>query len=312
MVLGVLAQALDLAVDHGLLIANPARGSRRKAKAVKPRRTFLEADMVRDLLDAAGAWEAELPKHQRYGRRALLALLCLAGPRIGEAIRADRGDFDLPHSRWRIPESKTDAGRRRVELSAFLTDELRTHADAMKKLERPIGPKTPMFPTATGGRLSDSNIRTRLLVRAVEKAQAARGPDAMSFPPINPHGLRRTYASLALAAGQDPRFVMAQLGHTDARLTMSVYAQIIQRRSEDRALIWQLMRFADEPKRPPRARSFDPRNGTLSAGSSSGSHSSRSKRQPKTAPYARFPVDGRYWARTSDLQLVELALSQLS
>ena len=30
-------------------------------------RTFLEPDMVVDLLDAAGAWEHELPEHQRYG-----------------------------------------------------------------------------------------------------------------------------------------------------------------------------------------------------------------------------------------------------
>jgi integrase len=95
MVLGVLGQALDLAVDHGLLVANPSRGSGCKAKAAKPRRTFLEADMVRDLLDAAGEWEADVPAHQRYGRRALLALLCLAGPRIGEAINANRGDFDF-------------------------------------------------------------------------------------------------------------------------------------------------------------------------------------------------------------------------
>ena len=245
--------------------------------------------MVLALLDAAGAWEEKLPEHQRYGRRALLALLCLAGPRIGEAINADRGDFDLPHSRWRIPASKTGrlANQKRRSYGFALTDELRDHVEAVKvldkKLKRPGGPKAPMFPTATGGRLSDSNIRTRLLVRTVEKAEEARGPDAMSFPPINPHGGRRTYASLALAAGQDPRFVMAQLGHTDARFTLfSVYAQIIQRRSEDRALIWRLMRFADEPKRPPAGRSFDPRSDTLSGNGPSAPRRSTRSKQKKT------------------------------
>jgi hypothetical protein len=38
--------------------------------------------MVVDLLDVAGEWEASLPEHQRYGRRALLATLSIAGPRI--------------------------------------------------------------------------------------------------------------------------------------------------------------------------------------------------------------------------------------
>src|SRR5215216_1973008 len=65
---------------------------------------------------------------------------------------------------------------------------------------------------------------------------------------VTPHTLRRTFASLALAAGRDPRWVMGQLGHTDARLTLNVYAQVMQRHRVDEALIWQLMRFPDEPE----------------------------------------------------------------
>lgn len=70
---------------------------------------------------------------------------------------------------------------------------------------------------------------------------------------VTPHTLRRTFASLALAAGRDPRWVMAQLGHADARLTLSVYAplnvyaQVMQRQRIDEALVWQLMRFPAEP-----------------------------------------------------------------
>ena len=92
MVLGLLAQILDDAVEYGLLAANPARGRRRRMRERKSSRSFLEPDMVVDLLDAAGEWEASRPPHQRVGRRVLLALLCLAGPRVGEVIAADRGD----------------------------------------------------------------------------------------------------------------------------------------------------------------------------------------------------------------------------
>ena len=63
---------------------------------------------------------------------------------------------------------------------------------------------------------------------------------------LTPHTLRRTFASLALAAGRDPRWVMGQLGHTDARLTLNVYAQVMQRHRVEEGLIWQLMRFPDE------------------------------------------------------------------
>ena len=67
---------------------------------------------------------------------------------------------------------------------------------------------------------------------------------------------------------------MAQIGHTDARLTLSVYAQVVQRRQADVDLIAQLMAFASEatdvvatewplsdrwPKRRPRGRDPGPR-----------------------------------------------------
>ena len=51
--LGLLASILDVAVDHEILAANPARGRRRRLKATRPRRPFLEADEVQSLLAAA-------------------------------------------------------------------------------------------------------------------------------------------------------------------------------------------------------------------------------------------------------------------
>jgi hypothetical protein len=54
MMLDLLAQVLDDAVEYGLLSADPARGKRRRVKVPKAaRRTFLEPDMVVDLLDVA-------------------------------------------------------------------------------------------------------------------------------------------------------------------------------------------------------------------------------------------------------------------
>ncbi len=143
MVLGLLAQILDDAVDYKLLDANPARGKRRRMKVPKPSRSFLEPDMVVDLLDAAGQWEDALLEHQRYGRRALLALLLLSGgPRINEVILADRGELDIHSARWRIPEAKTPAGERDVELTAFTLDEMRAHL-----ARRPLTASSPLFPT---------------------------------------------------------------------------------------------------------------------------------------------------------------------
>jgi integrase len=51
--IGLLGTILDLAVEHGLLAANPARGRRRRLKAARPRRPFLEPDELQSLLEAA-------------------------------------------------------------------------------------------------------------------------------------------------------------------------------------------------------------------------------------------------------------------
>jgi integrase len=47
---------------------------------------------------------------------------------------------------------------------------------------------------------------------------------------LRPHGLRRTYASLRTACGDDPVFVSRQIGHEDVRFTLKVYAQSVKRR----------------------------------------------------------------------------------
>lgn len=237
MMLDLLAQILDDAVEYGLLDANPARGKRRRMKVAKASRGFLDPAGVMALLDVAGEWERTVPEHQRYGRRAFVALLTLAGLRIGEACALDVRDVDLHAGVIYVRAGKTEAADRTVDVTFLLADELRGHLAT----RRP-DPSGPLFPTRTGGRLNPSNIRTRLLATCVERAR----PRASSIPSrVTPHTLRRTFASLALAAGRNPRWVMAQIGHTDARLTLNVYAQVMDRRL-DPALVWTLMRFPDE------------------------------------------------------------------
>jgi integrase len=279
MVLDLLAQVLDDAVEYELLEVNPARGKRRRIKLPKPSRSFLEPDMVADLLDVAGAWERSLPEHQRYGRRALLATLCLAGPRISELLETSRGQLDLHAGELRLGK-KTPAGiGRHLELSAFLLGELRAHLAAVPAPLRDRGPRLPLFPTRTGGRLGDSNVRNRLIgspdgprrkgdakgvIARVNERRAAEGK--MLLPErVTPQTFRRTFASLCFFAGRDLRWVMGQLGHDDPTMTLGVYAQCMKRSRIDEALVWQLMRFPDEPERRPRRRAFSPTNSPTTA-----------------------------------------------
>jgi integrase len=69
------------------------------------------------------------------------------------------------------------------------------------------------------------------------------------------HGLRRTFASLRCACGDDVAYTSAQLGHTDPRFTLGVYTKAtnrrermaaIHRREYDRALVLALMTALDD------------------------------------------------------------------
>ena len=59
---------------------------------------------------------------------------------------------------------------------------------------------------------------------------------------VTPHKLRHTYASVLIALGRDPRYVMEQLGHTDPKFTLRVYAHAMRFSEEDRA---RLKAFAE-------------------------------------------------------------------
>src|SRR3954451_21847478 len=158
MVLDLLAQVLDDAVEYELLTANPARGKRRRLKVPKPARTFLEPDMVVDLLEVAQHWERSLPPHQRYGRRAFLATLCLAGPRISELTQTPVARLDIPAGCLQLGLQTPASIDRHLELSAFLIEELSAHMESLPgPLRKRYGSALPLFPTRTGGHLNPSN-----------------------------------------------------------------------------------------------------------------------------------------------------------
>ena len=42
--------------------------------------------------------------------------------------------------------------------------------------------------------------------------------------------MRRTFASILIARGDDPAYVMGQMGHASPAMTLSMYARAMQRR----------------------------------------------------------------------------------
>lgn len=254
-----LGQVLEVAVEYELVPRNVARGKRRRVKATTPQRSYLDrAEQVETLLAAAGDLDAGARSdYSRLGRRALLATLVFAGLRIGEALAVRWRDVDLASGRLRVGEAKTDAGVREVELLPALRDELAEHKGRVGDAR----PEALVFPTSKGGRQTATNVRKRVLGKAVEKAdERLAKEDASPLPErLTPHSLRRTFASLLFALGRTAPEVMDQLGHTDPKLALRIYARALRRDVGEDLRLRALVNGVDEPRRvphqPPAARS---------------------------------------------------------
>lgn len=215
-----LSQVLADAEEYELISANPAAGKRRRLKAAKPRRPWVEPEQLVALLQGA--------EDLLHGRgRPLLATLAGAGLRIGEALELRWRDVNIPRGTLTVGRSKTDAGIRVVDLTPALRDDLALWRDRSKH----GAPNDLVFPTLKGGVDNRQNVRRRLLLSAIEKANvtlAEAGIETIGV--VGLHGLRRTFASLRCAVGDDPAYTAAQLGHEDALFTLRTYTAAVKRR----------------------------------------------------------------------------------
>lgn len=215
--LKVLAMILDLAVEYGTLAgANPARGRRRRVKAPKVQRTWVEPEQLLALLEASGNLLGPA-----------VAVLAGAGLRVGEAVALNWSVVNLATGTLRVGEAKTEAGVRDVDLPGGLIEAL----SEAKARAGSIGPNDPVLTTRTGSRQTVTNVDHRLKT-AIAKANVQleqAGIEPISER-VSPHSLRRTYASLRAALRDDPVYIAEQLGHEDPTFTFRVYQKAAKRR----------------------------------------------------------------------------------
>jgi integrase len=241
--LSLLAQILELAVEYGHIDGNPASGKRRRLKAPQPRPAYLDsAEHLAAMLEAATDLDRsrELdvvdPRGRRYrmrpapptaGRRAAVAVLMFAGLRASEVGALLWRDIDLANGRIYIGRAKTDAGAREIDLLPLLQQELVEHKTAAVRR----GNDDPVFFASTGEPRNRHNLRQNVVAPIVKHADELleeRGGEPLPTG-ITPHKLRHTFASLLVALGNDPAYVMGQLGHTDPAFTLRVYTHMMRR-----------------------------------------------------------------------------------
>lgn len=223
--LNLLAQLLEVAVEYGHIPFNPARGRRRRLKAAQPKRTWLEPEQVKPLLDATVVGMRGGKTKPDLRMRALFATAICTGLRVGELLALRWREVNLAQARLTVTDSKTEAGRgREIDVWPELHDILAEHKHRTAHSQ----PQDYVFATRTGNADTRSNVAKRLK-RAVARANdALAGQEEPLIPQtLSPHSLRRTFASLLYLRGENPVYVMHQMGHTDPKLALRIYTKVM-------------------------------------------------------------------------------------
>jgi integrase len=130
---------------------------------------------------------------------------------------------DVHHERLIIEQAKTDAGRRQVDMTLDVVDELNAWRAEQERSTwtgscsrpRAVSPRTTSAPCLAGSsRRRTSAGRLAGLSRCLRSCRTH---------------CRRTYISLMLEAGAPLHYVMDQVGHEDSKTTLEIYAHVQKR-----------------------------------------------------------------------------------
>ena len=222
----IIHRALKDAVRWGRLARNPA-------DAADPPRSGQKSDGIQ-------SWDAPTMRRFLDASRAeddrlypLWVLLATTGMRRGEAVGLRWADVDLDSGRARVlqtlvqvgskvsvGEPKTTQGRRGLSLDPATVSVLREHRRRMAQERLLVGPDFNDL-----GLIFHKPDGTWLHPNAVSEVFLRRGA-SYGLPRLTLHGLRHTWATLALERGIHPNVVQERLGHSTITITLGIYSHV--------------------------------------------------------------------------------------
>ena len=154
--------------------------------------------------------------------RTMFAIAAMTGLRPGEVMGLQKGDLDFDQhvihvrrSSWlgRVQTVKSKASRAPVVMSGALAALLREYLATWKP-----NPEGFLFLNSRGNTFSQNYIVQKKLWPLL---------DALSIPRCGLHAFRHCHASLLLDVGANPKVAQEQMRHSDARITLGIYGQVI-------------------------------------------------------------------------------------
>lgn len=135
-----------------------------------------------------------------------VAAVFMLGVRSSELADRQVRDLDDDGAVLWVPDAKTDAGRRTLEVPDVLQPYLRAAISGRPAL-------APLFLTAAGAPATRHWVHYHV----------ARLCSIAGVAPVTPHGLRGTHTTIAIVQGQTSKVVAEALGHTGPAVTHAHY-----------------------------------------------------------------------------------------
>lgn len=170
----------------------------------------------------------------RHRLAAAYVLAASTGMRRGEVLGVRWSDLDLGHGtvavcqtilsvayKITVGEPKTARGRRTISLDPFTVAVLLTHRAEQAKEKMSIGGRYnhhDLVFARPDGKPVHPDLFSQTFDRTVKRIGLRR---------VRLHGLRHTYATLALRAGVDAKTVSSRLGHSTVAFTLDVYTKAV-------------------------------------------------------------------------------------
>jgi integrase len=217
---GALSGLLEFAKKQKYIAVNPARTLSRADFPGRPNQKVQppSRELVQRMIAAANPWLA-----------LRIKFAVLTGLRIGEQLALRWRDVDLVKGLVCVTKAvghyngegkpKTDAGCRSVPISASLILEL-------KASQKSAGPDDFVFPSVKGVQCAAGSL-TIAFHRHYEKVMKTWPPESAKPPRPRWHSLRHFAVSCWIAAGLSPKAIQIYVGHTDFKMTMSVYGHLL-------------------------------------------------------------------------------------
>jgi integrase len=247
--LRTLGAAFEWAVDRKVLMANPCGGIKPAKVDRTPPRTLTDVDQRERLLAALGKVGADW---------ATAAELILAtGLRIGEVSHLTWRSVDLAARRLRVQPEPDGGGNRIAQWSRSWA--AKNHGTRVHVLDDDMaGALTDLrgrarYDLGNAGmdgaevdRLLEPDVSRGSSVRVFGRANAdgwakefratvKAACRAAGVPPVGPHDLRRTFATILARAGLDPLALKTVMGHAKIETTERFYIDVDREQAALRA-----------------------------------------------------------------------------